>query len=732
MTISPAPLEMWGGVECTVNRVGDRYFDQVRRSGHHARVDDLDLFASLQLRALRYPVLWERTAPHGLASADWSWPDERLEGIRARGIRPIVGLLHHGSGPPVTDLLHPDFPRAFAEYAAAVAARYPWIDLYTPINEPLTTARFSALYGFWYPHARTDRDFVRALLNQVVAIAQAMRVIRKVNPDAQLVQTEDAGRVTSTPALAYQARFENERRWLTFDLLTGRVNRDHPLRGWLGDVSGQGEVIEWLLDNPCPPSIVGLNYYLTSDRYLDERLEQYPASTHGGNGRHSYADVEAVRACGPGIAGHQRVLQDAWERYRLPLAITEVHAGCTREDQLRWHLEAWKGAHDARTAGADVRALTSWALLGAFDWNSLVVRQDGVYECGAFDVRSHPPRETAVGRLVRALATGGIAHQTADQPGWWRRDERFVYRRPDIRPRAAHRRPPRDRLVITGAAGTLGRALAAACTLRGLEFVPLTRGDADVTSSAGMQTIADLRPWAVINAAGYVRVDDAEFQRDACLRLNAEGAVRLATLCRTLGAAFVTFSTDLVFDGATRRPYVESDPPSPLNVYGSSKWEAERRVLACNRDALVFRTSAFFGPFDRYNFLTLALDALACGERFAAAEDQTISPTYVPELCEVTLDLLLDRERGVWHAANQGETSWYDFAVLGAEAAGLDPALIDPVAHDRLGQRAVRPSFSALTSERGLLLTTLDHAVQRYIREAGWLDRAPDAARASA
>src|SRR5688572_16580971 len=101
---STPSLVMWAGIECTVNRVGDRYFDQLVRSGHHARAGDLDLIEQLGVRTVRYPVLWERHAPRGLADADWSWADERLGRLRELGIEPIVGLVHHGSGPAHTSL----------------------------------------------------------------------------------------------------------------------------------------------------------------------------------------------------------------------------------------------------------------------------------------------------------------------------------------------------------------------------------------------------------------------------------------------------------------------------------------------------------------------------------------------------------------------------------------------------------------------------------------------------
>lgn len=151
-----AELQLWGGPECTVNRTANRYGDQCRLSGHDSRIDDLDLFADLGLAAVRYPVLWERVAPDGLDAPDWTWSDARLDRLRALGIRPIVGLVHHGSGPRSTDLLDDGFAGQLGRYASMVAERYPWVEDWTPVNEPLTTARFSALYGHWYPHARDE------------------------------------------------------------------------------------------------------------------------------------------------------------------------------------------------------------------------------------------------------------------------------------------------------------------------------------------------------------------------------------------------------------------------------------------------------------------------------------------------------------------------------------------------------------------------------------------------
>ena len=729
---STPALELWAGVECTINRVGDKYFDQFETSGHATRLSDLDLFANLGISRLRYPVLWERTVPDGqLAHADWSWADERLARLSELSIRPIIGLLHHGSGPPHTSLIDPRFAEELADYARAVATRYPWIEAYTPVNEPLTTARFSGLYGHWYPHGRDDQTFVRALLAQCRAITFAMRAIREINPTAQLVQTEDLGKTFSTRALAYQAAFENNRRWLTFDLLTGRVNQAHPLWNYLreyGQVSERN--LMWFVENPCPPDILGINHYLTSERFLDERLTRYPACTQGGNAFTRYADVEAVRVCTEGPAGPRALMHEAWERYELPLAVTEVHVGCTREEQLRWLKEVWDAAQYLRRYNdVDMRAVTVWSLLGAYDWNSLLKCAAGHYESGVFDLRAPTPRPTALARMMRDLAAGReYQHPVLETPGWWRRFERLIY--PPVRrasgattimaPRGINMSGKRTReLLITGATGTLGNAFARLCKLRGLSYQLLTRQEMDIADHTSVEkALTELEPWAVINTAGYVRVDDAEHEIERCWRENTTGASVLAEACAQREIPLLTFSSDLVFDGTKQTPYVETDRTAPLNVYGVSKAEAETLVLDAYPQALIVRTSAFFGPWDEHNFVFHALRSLTADGQFIATDDAVISPTYVPDLVTACLDLLIDGERGIWHLVNQAqEVTWAELAGRAARLAGLDESAIKNCSTASLRLAAPRPLYSALASARGQLLPPLDDALIRYFEQ---------------
>jgi dTDP-4-dehydrorhamnose reductase len=695
-------------VECTVNRVGDRFFNQLAHSGHAHRLDDLDRFAALGIRAIRYPVLWELTAPDDPAAADWSWPDARLGRLRELGVRPIVGLVHHGSGPRGTNLLDPAFPERLARYAGAVAARYPWVTDYTPVNEPLTTARFSALYGHWYPHARDEGSFLRALLTQCQAVAAAMRAIRTVNPAARLVQTEDLGEVFATPALAAQAAYENERRWLSLDLLTGRVRPGHPL--WEPvRAAGLGEdELAALADAPCPPDIVGINHYLTSERLLDERRDRYPIWAHGGNGRQAYADIEAVRVRVDEPGGWRRLLRAAWERYGLPVAATEVHLGCTREEQLRWLAEAWAVAGDLREVGVDVRAVTAWSLLGAFGWNRLVTEDGGAYEPGVFDLRAPQPRPTALAGLIGDLAAGREPrHPVLAVRGWWRRPSRFQYPPvdrwgADADPRDGPELPPMaPPLLVVGPPMPLAEALVAHCAVRAIPPARLeldSPGDTAGWSARFASALGAKRPWAVVLAG----VADGVPQSDT-----SAWTEELAAVARTCADACVPLllcSSDRVFAPVlgTGGPFTEADPPNPEDVIGRAFLAAERVVLTGHPSALVVRSGPLFGG--EQDLSGDAAAELSPAEGSGPADATVVSPTYLPDLVEAGLDLLIDGESGVWHLANPGAATWHDLVRRATAPLGAPEGEGAPTASKR---RRV------LASERGWPLPPLEDAIGR-------------------
>lgn len=704
-------LEVWGGLECTIARIGDKYRNQIEETGHFNRCSDLESIASLGIRTLRYPILLESISPDHPDHENWAWHDERLREMEQLCIDPIAGLVHHGSGPRYTSLLDPKFPSLVANHAAKVARRYPWIKLFTPVNEPLTTARFSGLYGHWYPHGQDVRTFMQALLHQCRAVVLSMNAIRQITPDAKLVQTEDLGKIFSTPLLQYQADYENERRWLSFDLLCGRIDKGHPWYKRFLDEGIEEEELLFFLENSCQPDILGINHYLTSERFLDHRLEHYPHYHHAGNGRHQYADVEAVRVDLP----HEQIgpyarLKEAWERYRLPMAVTEAHHGCSRDEQIRWLLEVWNASSKLKSEGADIRAVTVWSMFGATDWNTLLTQQNGYYESGVFDVRSPVPRATALAAATTSLArTGSFDHPVLDRQGWWKRELRYYG--PPARSGIPRLVGAPRRLLITGATGTLGQAFSRICHVRGLDHDLLGRSEMDISDPIAVENaLSRYRPWAVINTAGFVRVAEAAQNAERCYRENAGGAEVLAKVCARLGIPLVTFSSDLVFDGGLGRPYVESDPVCPSCIYGGSKADAETRVLNAWTKSLVIRTSAFFGPWDRFSFVHAVLRDLSAGIRFHASDAVLVSPTYVPDLVHASLDLLIDGETGIWHLANQGSISWHGLAFKVAEEAGVPTDLLIKIEDEK-------SRLTVLASERAAIMPSLESAIQRFLRE---------------
>lgn len=703
--------EIWGGLECTINRIGDTFRNQMNYAGFYERKNDIDQIAQLGIKALRFPILWEA---HQFSSEeeriDWTQATQALEKIRSYHISPIAGLIHHGSGPKFTSLDNDYFPEALANYASKVATQFPWLEYYTPVNEPLTTARFSGLYGFWYPHHKNESSFIRMLLNELKATILSMKEIRKINPNAKLIQTEDLSKTHSTSLLQYQADFENKRRWLSYDILCGQLNDQcffwHYMIGELGI---KKEELQFFIDNPCPPDIAGFNYYVTSERYLDEKIENYPGHTFGGNGTHTYADVSAVRVVKP--AGLKSLLSEAWERFHIPLALTEVHIHCTREEQLRWFKEAWDNCCELKKAGIDIKAVTAWSLLGAFDWNSLLTREEGIYESGVFDVTRKKLRRTAVAKLVDSLAhSGDYHHPVVNEKGWWHKSypkSNIIFSNSNISP-----------LIILGSNGTLGNAFMKICEARAIPFRAFSHEQLDITKSEEIEkAIDEYKPWAIVNATGYVDVDHAETEMDRCFQLNAEVPGNLSAICNEHGIQLMTFSSDLVFDGEKQSPYIEVDPVKPLNMYGKSKAEGERLVLNNFSSSLIIRTSAFFGPWDKYNFAFYILNSLKENQCCKVVKDVIVSPTYVPDLVNQSLNLLIDEEKGIWHLSNNGMLTWYDFAEELAARGGYQKRNIFSCNQYEKEWIAKRPGYSVLQSDKGIKLPSLSNAIERFFEE---------------
>jgi dTDP-4-dehydrorhamnose reductase len=199
----------------------------------------------------------------------------------------------------------------------------------------------------------------------------------------------------------------------------------------------------------------------------------------------------------------------------------------------------------------------------------------------------------------------------------------------------------------------------------------------------------DLRPKLVLHAGAWTDVDGAETERDAAFRVNVEGTRNVVAL----GAPVVYFSTDYVFDGTKRAPYVESDEPNPLSVYGRSKLEGEREV----GEGWILRSSWLFGWTGR-NFVRTMLELADRQDEVRVVDDQRASPTYVGHLAHATRELL-DLPYGTWHLAAAGDCTWAEFAEAIFEQAGSRCRVV-PISTEELGRPAPRPAYSVLASER--------------------------------
>jgi dTDP-4-dehydrorhamnose reductase len=714
---------MWGGLECTLNRVGDSYHNQCEKNGHTKRLSDLALFKNLGIQKLRYPCLWELVAPKNLDHCNWSYLDERLGELRRLEQNFIAGFLHHGSGPMYTSLVDPDFPVKLATYARLFARRYPWVNDYTPINEINTTARFSVLYGHWYPHLKCEISYLKSLLLQCKGTVMAMKEIRAINPCARLIQTDDLGKCQSTDEIKNQCEFENERRWLSWDLISGMVTKDHPLYLWFIKCQIHPKELEWFERNATPPDVIGINHYHLSNRYLDHRVELFPEWSHGGNGFQTYADIGSIDTGLVDPIEPEEIFREAWIRYKRTIAITECHTMGFREAQMRWLAQIWTTCKMLRSEGVDIEAVTAWSLIGTYDWHTLCTKSENFYEAGVFDLRNPEkiPKPTTLSRMVNTLARSeNFESPLLGSEGRWRTGRRIIYNaKPGQFTSLVHdeKIPP---ILITGGRGTLGQAFARMCGERNIKYQLLKREDLELTNRDSIEAALEkYRPWAIINAAGYVRVDEAETDYQNCFRANVEGAVKLARVCKDQGIRLVNFSSDLVFDGRTIGTYSESHLVNPLNVYGKSKADCEEQVLSLYPDSLIIRTSAFFGPWDEYNFVTQTLQSLAQDHEVFALKDTFVSPTYVPDLVNETLSLLIDQEKGIIHIANAGEVSWEQFAIKAALTSrmNLRTDLIKGVSEDQIRLKAKRPKRSVLVSERQQRLSSLDNAIERYFHE---------------
>lgn len=261
-------------------------------------------------------------------------------------------------------------------------------------------------------------------------------------------------------------------------------------------------------------------------------------------------------------------------------------------------------------------------------------------------------------------------------------------------------------IFVAGKSGQVAAALEEAADKRGLELGTHGRPEFDLADAAGMRAaLMAAKPSAIINAAAYTAVDQAESEEELATAINADGPAALAAIAAELSVPFIHISTDYVFDGTKDVPYVETDPVGPTGAYGRSKLAGEEAVLAANPRAIILRTAWVFSPWGK-NFLKTML-SLAGRDSLSVVADQHGNPTYAPDIADAVL-AILDRlagaepdstQAGVFHLSGSGNTSWHGFAeAIFTEGArhGLPRPTVNAITTAEYPTPAARPANSRL------------------------------------
>lgn len=376
------------GIECSAPVIaGGVRMDELAKTGHYDHVDeDIRLVAELGIRYLRYgiPIHLANPAP---GRYDWDFTDRAMAAHRREGVEPIVDLLHFGLPDDVDGFGDTGFPDRFAAFAAAFAERFPWVRYYTPVNEPLITATFSARTGYWNERRSDDRSFVRAMLNIARCAVLATQELRARRPDAVFLQSDSCEAYHPVhPDAIERAAFLNELRFLGFDLVYGRRLPDRVRAYLLEHGADEGELAWFEANGSEAGCIAGNDYYDVSEKEV-------------------LADGTLVD-CGVRV-GYHALGRTYHERLGVPIMLAETNQ--EGDGAVDWLHRIWTDAIRLRDEGVPIRGFVWYGFVNHVDWDSSLTRNDGRENtCGLVSLDRVPnATHAAYRRLVESLDEAG-------------------------------------------------------------------------------------------------------------------------------------------------------------------------------------------------------------------------------------------------------------------------------------------------------------------------------------
>jgi beta-glucosidase len=348
---------------------GKTRVDQMEACGHYEHWrKDFDLCEELDACYLRYGPPIHRTWL-GPGQYDWTFADETFGDLYKRNICPIVDLCHFGVPDWLENFQNPRFPELFAQYAQDFAARFPWVQLYTPVNEMFITATFSAAYGWWNEQLSDDRSFVTALKHIVKANVRAMEQILTVRPDALFIQSESSEYFhAESPAAIAPAEFMNSRRFLSLDLGFGK-RVDSSMYQFLLDNGMTREEYEFFMSKSLRHyCVMGNDYYVTNEHRVKPDGSTGPAGE---------------------VFGYDEITRQYYSRYRLPVMHTETNytQGPNGDEAVYWLWKEWANVLRLRNDGIPIVGFTWYSLTDQVDWDTALREKNGhVCAVGLYDL----------------------------------------------------------------------------------------------------------------------------------------------------------------------------------------------------------------------------------------------------------------------------------------------------------------------------------------------------------